>query len=237
MTKEEFIEELHKLGINVTNKELDMLEIYLNFLKEYNSHTNITRIVEENEVYLKHFYDSLTITKAIDLDEIDTLLDVGSGAGFPGMVLKIFYPHLQVTLLDSNNKKTKFLTELKSKLNLDVEVINERVEDYAKNNLNKFTLVTSRAVANLRVLSEISLPLVKKEGYFIPLKGSIDPELVEAKKTISLMNSKIEDIISFNLYKESGIRNIIRIKKEEETKLEMLRPYNKILRKPLAKKC
>ena len=100
MTKEEFIEELHKLGINVTNKELDMLEIYLNFLKEYNSHTNITRIVEENEVYLKHFYDSLTITKAINLGEIDTLLDVGSGAGFPGIVLKIFYPHLKLDIIN-----------------------------------------------------------------------------------------------------------------------------------------
>ncbi len=236
MSKEEFIEELKKLNINITDKMLEELDIYKNFLQEYNKHTNLTAITDDEDIYLKHFYDSLTIVKAIDLNKMDNLLDVGSGAGFPGMVLKIIFPHLKVTLLDSNNKKTKFLTELKSKLNLDVDVVNERVEDYAKNNLNKFSLVTSRAVANLRVLAEISLPLVKKDGYFIPLKGNIDPELDEAKSTISLMISKIEDIVSFNLYKDEGIRNIIRIKKEAETKLEMLRPYNKILRKPLAKK-
>lgn len=111
MNKEEFISEVKKIGIDITDDIIDKLDIYCNFLLEYNEHTNLTAIREENEVYLKHFYDSLTITKVIDLNNVESLLDIGTGAGFPGMILKIFYPHLKVTLIDSNNKKIKFLNE------------------------------------------------------------------------------------------------------------------------------
>ena len=109
MNIEEFINETKKLGIDVTGEQLEKLEIYCNFLLEYNTHTNLTAIKNREEVYLKHFYDSLTLVKAIDLTSVDTLLDIGTGAGFPGMVLKIFFPNLQIYLVDSNNKKTKFL--------------------------------------------------------------------------------------------------------------------------------
>ena len=236
MNISEFIGEVKKLGIDVTDDILKKLEIYKDFLIEYNTHTNLTAIKNELDIYLKHFYDSLTITKVIDLNSIDNLLDIGTGAGFPGMVLKIFYPNIKITLLDSNNKKTKFLNELKEKLNVNVEIINDRVENYAKDNLNKFDVVTSRAVANLRVLSELSLPLVKKDGLFIPLKGNIEEELIDSLDTIDLMNSKVIDKKTFELYKDSGIRNILVIKKFENTNLQNLRTYDKIVKKPLVKK-
>ncbi len=235
MNKNEFVEELKKLNINVTNKMLEDLEIYKNFLQEYNKHTNLTAITNDEDIYLKHFYDSLTIVKAIDLSKVNNLLDIGTGAGFPGMVIKIIYPNIKVTLLDSNNKKIKFIEELATKLNIDVELIHSRVEDYAKNNLNKFDIVTSRAVANLRVLTELSLPLVKVNGYFIALKGNIASELNDAKSTIAILNSEIEDIINFDLYHDNGQRNIIKIKKNRENTLKDLRPYDKIIKKPLQK--
>jgi len=236
MTKEEFIEEIEKLNISYTKDMLDKLEIYKDYLIEYNSHTNLTAIKEENEIYLKHFYDSLTICKSYDFTKVNNLLDIGTGAGFPGMVIKIFFQNINVTLLDSNNKKTKFLIELAKKLKIDVTVINDRVENFAKNHLNTFDIVTSRAVANLRVLSEISIPLVKVDGYFIALKGNIEEELKDAKNTIEIMNGNIENIINFDLYNNSGIRNILVIKKIKETKLDILRPYDKIIKKPLVKK-
>lgn len=235
MNKEEFIKEVKKLNIDINDDIIKKIDIYKDFLIEYNSHTNLTAIKDEKDIYLKHFYDSLTITKVIDLNYYENLLDVGSGAGFPGMVLKIFYPHLNVTLLDSNNKKITFLELLSKKLNINIELINDRVENYSKSNLNKYDIVTSRAVANLRVLSELSLPLVKKDGYFIPLKGNILEELKDAKETISIMNSEIIDIKSFNLYNNDNLRNILLIKKNKLTNVEKLRDYTKIIKKPLVK--
>jgi len=235
MNKEEFVKELENLGIVHNDEMLNKLNVYMNFLMEYNKHTNLTAIKEENDIYLKHFYDSLTICKVCDLNKIKNLIDIGTGAGFPGMVLKIFFPDIEVTLLDSNNKKTKFLDELSKKLNLKVTIINDRVENFSKNNLNKFDIVTSRAVANLRVLSELSLPLVKKEGLFIPLKGNIEEELKESSDTIELMDGVLIDRVSFELFNSGGTRNIIVIKKLKETDLEKLRTYDKILKKPLKK--
>lgn len=235
MKKEEFINELEKLNIEITDEKINQLKLYMDFLIEYNSHTNLTAISNEQDVYLKHFYDSLTIVKAIDLKKVNNLLDIGSGAGFPGMVIKIFFPEISITLIDSNNKKTKFLSQLSKKLNLDVEVINMRVEDYAKTNLNKFDVVTSRAVANLRVLSEISLPLVKKTGLFVPLKGILDDSLEDSLVTIEMLNGKVKDIISFQLFKDAGTRNIVVVEKTKETDISELRTYDKIIKKPLKK--
>ena len=235
MNKEEFINEIKKLDINVKEDYLKKLEIYLNFLKEYNTHTNLTAIKEDNDIYLKHFYDSLTIIKAINLNEINNLLDIGTGAGFPGMVLKIFFPHLNVTLIDSNNKKTKFLYELANKLNIDVTIINDRVENFAINYLNNFEIVTSRAVANLRVLAELSIPLVKVGGYFIALKGNIEDDYEGSKDTIEILDSQITKHIKFDLYNNAGIRNIIVIKKLKATSNTNLRTYDKIIKKPLKK--
>lgn len=140
MNKEEFIKELKKLEVPVKN--IDMLDIYYKYLNEYNKHTNLTSITEEKDVYLKHFYDSLTICKTVDLNKFESLLDIGTGAGFPGLVLKIFYPHLKVTLLDSNGKKIKFLENLSQKLNIEVNIVNERSEDYIKEKRESFDIVT-----------------------------------------------------------------------------------------------
>jgi len=236
MNKEEFINEVELLGIKVSDDNLLKLDIYLNFLKEYNSHTNLTAIKDDNDIYLKHFYDSLTIIKAVDLNNYNNLIDIGSGAGFPGMVLKIFFPNLDVTLIDSNNKKTTFLKQLAEKLNLNVNIINERVENFSKDNLKKYDIVTSRAVANLRVLSEISLPLVRKDGYFVPLKAKLDKNLEDSVETIKILDSKIINKVKFELFNNSGTRNILVIQKNNETEEKILRPYDKIIKKPLKKK-
>lgn len=236
MTKEEFIKEIEKLNIKYDNDMLNKLEVYKNFLMEYNKHTNLTAIKTEEEIYLKHFYDSLTICKSCNLENVNNLIDIGTGAGFPGMVIKIFFPNMSVTLLDSNNKKTKFLQELSKKLNIEVNIINDRVENYSKNHLNSFDIVTSRAVANLRVLSEICLPLVKVNGYFIPLKGNIEEELQEARDTLEIMGGILESTINFELYNNNGTRNILKIKKVSETNVDKIRTYDKIVKKPLVKK-
>ena len=135
MNKEEFLKQLDQLNINLTEKQLNQLETYANFLLSYNEHTNLTAIKKKEDVYLKHFYDSLTLVKYLNLNDYESLVDIGTGAGFPGMVLKIVYPHLKVTLIDSNNKKVKFLDELIKILEVkNIETINIRSEDYARNN-------------------------------------------------------------------------------------------------------
>ena len=224
-----FITLLEELGIKPTNEQLDQLRIYQEYLVEYNSHTNLTAITKKDEVYLKHFYDSLTIVKAIDLNNVNTLIDVGTGAGFPGMVLKIIFPHLHVTLLDSNNKKTTFLSNLVEKLGLiNIEVINTRSEDYAHLNLDKYDVVTARAVTHLKALTELCLPLVKVGGYFIPLKSNVEEELKEAKKIVDILKGSIIKIEKFNLPVENSLRNILLIKKINKNPKGYPRNYNKI---------
>ena len=162
MNKEVFIEELNKLNINITDKQLKQLDAYYNLLIEENKKYNLTSITKEEDVYLKHFYDSLTITKIIDLNK-ESLCDIGTGAGFPGIVLKILFPNLKVTLLDSTLKKCNFLKLAIEELNLtDIEVINERAEIYSKKEREKYDIVTSRAVAPLKHLLEYSVPLDRK---------------------------------------------------------------------------
>ena len=236
MNIEEFINETKKLGIDVTGEQLEKLEIYCNFLLEYNTHTNLTAIKNREEVYLKHFYDSLTLVKAIDLTSVDTLLDIGTGAGFPGMVLKIFFPNLQIYLVDSNNKKTKFLNELKDKLNVDkVEVINDRIENITPRFINSIDVVTARAVTNLPVLVELALPLVKVNKYFIAMKGNAQDELENSEYAITYLGGKIEDVKEFDLPHDAGKRMLIVIQKIRNSDLNKLRPYEKIIKKPLQK--
>ena len=229
MNVEEFIKACNELNISLDDKILSNLNTYKDYLKEYNSHTNLTTITEDEDIYLKHFYDSLTIVKAIDLNSINSLIDVGTGAGFPGMVLKIVYPHLNVTLIDSNNKKTTFLSNLKDKLELDnLTIINERSEDYAHKHIDEYDVVTSRAVANLRVLTELCLPMVKVGGKFIPLKATVDEEIKEANNIINTLNGKLNNQITFNLPKEEALRNILVIDKLDKTPKGYPRNYGKI---------
>ena len=229
----EFIDSLKELNINISEEQLNQLNTYKEFMQEYNKHTNLTRIIDDEEVYLKHFYDSLTICKYVDLNNYNNLLDLGTGAGFPGMVLKIMFPNLKVTLLDSNNKKITFLKELSEKLNIDVELIQDRAEVFAKTRRESFDIVTSRAMANLRVLLELSIPFNNVDGLFIAMKANAEEEIKEASNTHELLGSKLVSINEF--YLKDNKRTIIIYKKEKETNSIYPREYNIILKKPIKK--
>lgn len=209
MTKEEFIAALKDLNIEVTEEKLTELNKFYKLLVDWNRKINLTRIIEEQDVYLKHFYDSLTIIKEVDLNEEKTLCDVGTGAGFPGIVLKIFYPNLKVTLIDSLEKRIKYLNEVIKELNLqNIEAIHSRGEDYQ----GSFDIVTSRAVANIEKLLTYTMHLVKKNGLFIAMKGNIDKEITpDIEKKIS-KKYQIVTINKFCLPKENSNRSLVVIK-------------------------
>lgn len=229
MNKETFLENIKSLGIEITEKQLEQLDEYASFLLEYNNHTNLTAIKTYEEVLLKHFYDSLTIVKAFNLKKCDNLVDIGTGAGFPGMVLKIIYPHLHVLLIDSNNKKISFLQELINRLNIaNVDAINMRSEEYARMHIDEYDVVTARAVTTLPVLTELCLPMVKTGGYFIPLKANCDEEINLSSNILKTLNGVIEEVISFELPIEDSHRTIIRIKKIGKTPPNYPRSYDKI---------
>lgn len=234
MNKEEFKSYMKELNINLTDHELKRLDIYYQFLKEYNDHTNLTSIIEEEKVYLKHFYDSLTIVNTINLNNVNSVLDIGTGAGFPGIVIKIFFPNLEMTLIDSNNKKTKFLSQLVEKLELTkVTIINDRSENYIVKKRESFDLVVSRAVADLKVLSELALPFVKNKGFFISYKGESELELKDAEYAIQTLGGKIVSLKSLILPIEQSKRTLVKIEKIKETPKEYPRVFDKILKKPL----
>jgi 16S rRNA (guanine527-N7)-methyltransferase len=236
MNKEQFIQELSKLGLDLTEEQLSSLDTYCKFLLEYNTHTNLTAIKEEDQVYLKHFYDSLTFIKAIDLNNINNLIDIGTGAGFPGMVLKIIFPNVSVTLLDSNNKKIKFLQELSNKLHLEkINFFHGRAEDFCVNNRETFDIVTARAVSNMNTLTELCLPLVKLNGYFIAMKGSNEQEVTDSLDAIEILGGEIEENIKFILPLEESGRQIVKIRKIKNTPKQYPRRYEKIVKTPLKK--
>lgn len=234
MNKEEFITELEKINITLSKEQIAQLEIYKDFLIEYNKHTNLTAIKTPEDIYLKHFYDSLILTQIIDFNNYNNLLDIGTGAGFPGVVLKIAFPHLKISLLDSNGKKIEFLRQLLEKINLtDVELINDRAEEYIKYKRETFDIVTSRAVSNMSIITELSIPYVKVGGYFLAMKGSNQEEILKAQKAIDILGGKIEINKIITLPKEESTRQLISIKKQKNTPLEYPRRYDKIIKKPL----
>lgn len=233
MNKELFLEELKKLGILLTPKQEQDLDTYYKLLISYNNNVNLTAITKEEDVYLKHFYDSLTLFKGIDLKENLKICDLGTGAGFPGLVLKIVFPNLKITLVDALNKRVDFLKEVIKELKLkDIEVFHERAEDYIRNNKDKFDLITCRAVSRLNIISEICLPGVKIKGYFIPMKANIDSE-IQNTKYLEVLSSKIEKIITFNLPYENSVRNLIVIKKLGKIDNKYPRSYDKIIKKEI----
>ncbi len=233
MNDKEFKEELSKLGIVLTSTQENQLEMYYNLLIEWNNKMNLTGITDRNSVYLKHFYDCITLIKAIDLTKNLKIVDVGAGAGFPGLVLKIVFPNLNVVLVDALNKRINFLNHVIESLKLEnIEAIHDRIENYAKNNLEVFDLVTCRAVAKLNIISELCLPLAKVNGYFIPMKATIEDEISDTKY-LEVLKSKVESVITFNLPIENSVRNLIVIKKYGSIDKKYPRQYDKIIKNPL----
>ena len=206
MNKEEFIKALEELNIYPTEEQINKLELFYKLMIEWNKKINLTRITEKEEVYLKHYYDSLTITKVVDLTKEKTLVDVGTGAGFPGIVLKIIYPNLKVTLIDSLQKRVNYLNEIIKELKLDnIEAIHTRGEDYK----GKFEVVTSRAVANIEKLVNYTMHLVDKNGVFVAMKGNIEEELTKEVKEKLNKKYNIIKIEKFLLPKENSNRSLI----------------------------
>ena len=231
MKKEVFKNELEKLNIILTKTQEEQLEKYYEILVETNKYTNLTRIIEKEEVYLKHFYDSLTITKVIDLTKEQTLIDIGTGAGFPGLVLKIVFPNLKITLLDSLNKRIVFLNQVIKELDLkDIKTVHSRIEDYEK---EQFDIVTSRAVAKTNILLELAYNLPKEQGYFIFLKGDMKQELKESEHAIKELNLKLIQKEEFFLPFENSKRTIIKIQKNNKTNNKYPRNFTQIKKNPL----
>ena len=212
MTIEEFIKEVEALGLKVTEEKLEQLNIIYNTLVETNKTMNLTRITEKEDVYLKHFYDSLTLVKVYDLSKVNTLCDIGTGAGFPGLVLKIFYPNLEITLVDSLLKRVKYLNSLIDKLELTgIKAYHNRAEDIIKEN-KKFDIVTARAVSALPKLLLWTMPLVNKNGSFLAMKGNVEEELELSKDIMKKHNWYVNKKESFTLPTKEDVRTILEIK-------------------------
>ena len=224
MTINEFIEALNKRNINLTDKMIDQLNEYASYLKEYNEKINLTAITEYEEVLDKHFYDSLLL---VDRKLEGSLVDVGTGAGFPGVVLKIVIPELKVLLIEPIQKRCVFLNSLIEKLGLkDIEVINTRGEDYSLIHREGYDYVTARAVSNLNNLIEVCGAMVKENGYFICLRGKDGrQEIKDANKAIEIMGFEIESIKDECLFDGSS-RVISYFKKSKKTPLKYPRKYS-----------
>ncbi len=233
MNKELFIKKVKELNIEIDEKKLEQLNIYMNLLQTENKKYNLTAITKEEDIYLKHFYDSLTITKIIKLDK-QKLCDLGTGAGFPGLVLKIVFPKLDVTLIEATNKKCEFLKLVINELKLEkIKVINTRAEIYAKDNREVFDIVTARAVAPLKHLLEYAIPLVKVKGFFIPLKSNIEKEIENIDNYYEKLEIKQINKIEFFLPIEVSKRTLIMYEKLKETNPIYPRNYNKIKEKDI----
>jgi 16S rRNA (guanine527-N7)-methyltransferase len=212
---------LKEKGISLTQDQIDQFELYFETLVEWNEKMNLTAITDKAEVYLKHFYDSITASFYFDFTKLFHLCDVGAGAGFPSIPLKIVFPHIEVTIVDSLNKRISFLNHLAKVLKLEnVHFIHDRAETFGVNPLYResFDVVTARAVARMSVLSELCLPLVKTGGHFIAMKAAhANDELEVGQKAITTLGGRLEAMHTFTLPMEESERNILIIKKEKQT--------------------
>ncbi|MFD1417566.1 16S rRNA (guanine(527)-N(7))-methyltransferase RsmG [Companilactobacillus keshanensis] len=239
MKPEEFYQALSQRGIELSSKQKEQFQIYFHELVETNKVMNLTTITEESQVYLKHFYDSLVlgfVDERILTDEL-SLCDIGSGAGFPSIPLKIVNPKLKITMVDSLNKRIKFLNDLSGKLNLTgINLVHGRAEELGKNKLYRenYDVVTARAVAAMNVLTELCLPFAKVGGEFIAMKSEKAPEeLNEATYAIKILGGKVGDQKSFELPNNEGVRNFIFVDKTKPTPKKYPRKPGTPGRKPL----
>lgn len=211
MNEKEFIEQVNKLGIDITKKQLEQLNSYYLLLSEWNNKINLTTIIEKEDVYLKHFYDSLTITKIIDLSKYSTLCDFGSGAGFPGLVIKIIFPHLKVKLIEAKQKKVDFLKTVIAHLELtEIEASHIRIEDLQK---QEFDIITCRAVASLNKLIKYTSHLITYRTNLVVFKSHAEAELLEAKNELKKNKLSVNRNEQFTLPNEESNRTLLLINK------------------------
>lgn len=232
MTFNEHVQAL--LDIPLTKEQIKQFNDYYHELIEYNKITNLTTITDEEGVYFKHFFDSLTLAKTVDMHKISTLCDMGSGAGFPSIPLKIVYPHLKITIVDSLNKRIQFLHKLNEILGTqDVVCVHDRIETFALKNLASFDLVTARALGHLRLISEMGIPIVKEGGIFVPLKGPhFQEEIDQSVNALKLLKASIEKVDEFELPHDLGKRANIIIRKHKHI-TGYPRAYHVMTKKPL----
>ena len=234
MTEKEFINALKELDITPSDKQLEQLNTYYELLIEWNEKINLTAITDKKDVYLKHFYDSLTIIKSIDLTKYASLCDVGTGAGFPGIVLKIFFPDLKITLIDALKKRLIFLDEVINKLELkDINTIHARVEEYGVKNREQYDIVVARAVANLPILLEYLTPIANTNGYVITMKGDVQEELAKSTHAIQELNLNLNKNVEFQLPYENSKRTILVFQKKHSTNSKYPRRYAEIEKRPI----
>ena len=234
MNKELFINEVEKLGIEVNFEKLEKLDLFYKLLIDWNEKINLTTIVEEEDVYLKHFYDSLTLFRDVNLNKKIKICDVGSGAGFPGIVLKIFFPNIDITLVDSLNKRVVYLNDIIDKLGLtNIIAIHSRMEDFSKNHEEEFDYITARAVASLPILCEICVKALKVGGSLVFMKANCEEEVKEIKLKINNLGLKLNSVDKFVLPVENSNRAIVKIDKYSKTNIIYPRTIDKIKKNPL----
>ncbi|MDD7735413.1 MAG: 16S rRNA (guanine(527)-N(7))-methyltransferase RsmG [Bacillales bacterium] len=234
MLESEFISYLKENGLRLSSHQLEQLNLYQRLLKSKNEVMNLTSIVEKEEVFEKHFLDSLLFSFGEDFNNKKGI-DVGTGAGFPGLVLAISYPNFKVTLLEPLNKRCLFLKEVVDKLKLDnVEIVNARAEDYCKDHMEEFDYAFARAVSSLSILLEIIIPLVKVNGYFIALKGKkFQEEINENQNALKELNCHVEKVKESFLPSEKDVRGNIFFKKDQKTSKKYPRNFSQIKKRPL----
>ena len=225
----EFISLLKEIDINIGEQQYNQFVKYYETLVSWNEKMNLTAITEEKDVFLKHFYDSLFVSRTVDFNN-QSILDVGSGAGFPSIPLKIIFPDLKVTIIDSLNKRITFLTSLCKELGIEVELIHGRAEEFKRK--NSFDIVTARAVANLQVLSELCIPFVKKKGLFLAMKGpKYKEELKLCSNAFDVLKAKVIHTVEYAVLDSK--HSIIVIEKTNDSNNKYPRNYGRIKTKPL----
>ena len=221
MNEQQFIEALKEMGIVLSDTQIEQFRTYFELLVEWNEKMNLTAITDLEGVYLKHFYDSISASFYFDFTKVESVCDVGAGAGFPSLPIKICFPHLHVTIVDSLNKRITFLNHLSEQLKLDhVTFVHARAEEFGQNEKyrEKFDVVTARAVARLSVLSELCIPLAKQDGYFVALKAAAGPEeLKDAKKAITTLGASLKEEFSYLLPVEESDRTLYIFDKIKKT--------------------